>query len=116
MEQKVILHIKDDRQGAGRQDRPELLFDDKCATHRMARVLRRLAQQSILVITSPPHTSGIFQVLYRLTFGVMKRVKRYLPKKNDLSPAADHVHRVFVAYERATVSESVRGANTVQLR
>jgi hypothetical protein len=73
-------------------------------------MLRRLAEQWILVITYPTHTSGIFQVLERLTFGAVKGVKRSLSKRDDRRPAADHGRKIFVVYERATVSDSVRGA------
>jgi hypothetical protein len=62
------------------------------------------------MIIHPLHTWGIFQILDRLAFGVIKGVKQALPKKDDLAPAADHARRVFMAYERATVSASIRGA------
>jgi hypothetical protein len=61
IELKLILHIKNDRQGVRPQDRPGLLFYENCGTHCMPRVLRHFAQQWILVNSCPHHTSGIFK-------------------------------------------------------
>jgi hypothetical protein len=55
--------------------KPAILFCDNCSAHMSNSVLEKLARHGILVLTYPPHTSRIFQVLDVLLFGLIKRFK-----------------------------------------
>jgi hypothetical protein len=107
---RIIPHITSDRNGELPADTPAILFFDNCGSHCKDDVLESLARVWVMVITYPPHTSGIFQVLDKLIFGVLKRAKRHTPKDDKLPAAAYHARRVFVVYEHATTSETIRSA------
>jgi hypothetical protein len=47
-------------------------------------MLEKLAQHRVLVLTYPPHTSSIFQVLDVLLFGLVKRSKKYQIRDDTL--------------------------------
>ena len=96
----------------GCADKPALLFYDNCQAHIDEDLLRNLAENKILVITYPPHTSQIFQALDRLTFSLIKEKKRHALKDDDENPLIDHIRRIFKGYEESTTSENVRAAFT----
>jgi hypothetical protein len=102
--------VNSERKGMPARDTPAILFFDNCRAHCQETLLRELARLWVIVITYPPHTSGIFQVLDRLVFGVLKSAKRAVKKNSDLESVIDHARRIFVAYERATCSETIRGS------
>jgi hypothetical protein len=108
--QTIIPHFAADRNGALPESSPAILFFDNCRPHCADDILEALARAWVMVISYPPHTPGVFQVLDKLIFGVLKTVKRHVAKTDTLPPAADHARRIFLAYERATVSETVRSA------
>jgi hypothetical protein len=99
-----------ERKGAPPRDHPALIFCDNCSAHMDDSLLREFADHWVIVITYPPHTSNIFQVLDRLVFSVLKAAKRQVTKDSDLDGICDHIRRVFVAYERSTPSETIRAA------
>jgi hypothetical protein len=102
--------VESERNGMAGQENPAILFFDNCRAHCQKELLAELARLWVIVITYPPHTSGIFQVLDRLVFGVLKVAKRGVSKDIELVSVIDHARRVFVAYERATCSETIRGS------
>lgn len=69
-----------------------------------------LADNLILVITYPSHTSHILQVLDLLLFGVLKVYKKSVPKNDQISAKIDHLYRVFHAYELSTCSTTIRSS------
>jgi hypothetical protein len=73
-------------------------------------ILRKLACHGVLVLTYPPHTSHIVQVLDVLLFGIMKRSKKYQMRDDWLSLDVDHILRLFRAYEAVTTSTTIRAA------
>jgi hypothetical protein len=84
-------------------------FDRKfCSAHCSDEVLGKLGMCGILVITYPPHTSHIFQVLDVLLLGILKKAKRYQRHDDTLRREVDHVLRLFRAYEQATTSATIR--------
>jgi hypothetical protein len=101
--------VENNRQLPGCQEKPSVIFCDNCSCHCSDDVLRDLATHGILLMTYPPHSSHIFQVLDVLLFGRLKSAK-YLARDPNLSPQVDHAMRVFRAYEQATTSTTVQGS------
>jgi hypothetical protein len=91
-------------------NRPAILFCDNCTSHCSDEILRELARNDILVLTYPPHTSHLFQVLDVLLFGQLKVFKKYLPEDNNENREIDHILRIFRAYEGATTSMMIRAS------
>jgi hypothetical protein len=73
-------------------------------------ILRNLACHGVLVVTYPPHTSHIFRGFDVLLFGILKRSKKYQMPHDGLSVDADHILRLFGAYEAATLRTVIRAA------
>ena len=108
--EKFIPLVEDTRNITGCQDKKSLLFLDNCSCHLDNEMLRKLADHKVILITYPPHTSGLFQVLDRLTFSLMKGAKRRIFKDDNINPIVDHIKRIFKGYEEATTSENIRAA------
>jgi hypothetical protein len=72
--------------------------------------LKKLACHGVIVLTYPPHTSHIFQVLDVLLFGILKRAKKHQCRDDELPAQIDHVLSLFRAYEQATMSTTVRAS------
>jgi hypothetical protein len=87
-----------------------ILFMDNLFAHCSDRTLQLLSQHNIRVISFPPHSTHIFQMLDLVVFGVMKHYKSTLKKANNIHPVADHLHRAFRAFELATVSSTIRAS------
>lgn len=71
-----IEQVENDKKFVGLDDSPAILFFDNCSCHLDEELLQILAQNMILVITYPSHTSHVFQVLDLLLFGVLKIHKK----------------------------------------
>jgi hypothetical protein len=106
----VIPSIESNRDLPGCRGKPAIIFCDNCSCHCSEDILRELAHHGVLLITYPPHTSHIFQVLDVLLFGRLKLAKKHLSRNDDLDPQVDHAMRVFRAYEIATTSTTVRSS------
>ena len=107
---KFIPQVQNDRESSGLKDAPAILFYDNCSSHLDDEMLRILAENLIIVITYPPHTSHVFQVLDLLLFGILKKYKKYIPKDDTISPKIDHLKRVFHSYEMSTCSSTIRSS------
>jgi hypothetical protein len=68
----VFPAIADNRNWPGCRDELAILFCDDCAAHCSRDLLIEFARHGILVLTSPPDTSNLFQVLDPLLFGRLK--------------------------------------------
>jgi hypothetical protein len=99
-----------ERKGQHPWDHPAVIFCDNCNAHMDGDLLQEFAGHWVMVITYPPHTSSIFQVLDRLIFSVLKTAKRQVAIDTEIDEVCDHIRRVFMAYERSTTSETVRAA------
>jgi hypothetical protein len=106
----LIPVVESNRRLPGCRKKPSILFCDNCRCHCSDEILQELANHGILVLTYPPHTSHLFQVLDVLLFGRLKAAKKYLPRGEIPSPQVDHVMRVFRAYEMATTSTTIRSS------
>jgi hypothetical protein len=71
-------------------------------------MLEQSARHRVLVLTYPPHTSHIFQVLHELLFGLVKRAKNYQIRDDTLPIHLDHILRLFRTYEAAMASTTIR--------
>jgi hypothetical protein len=105
-----IPAVESNRSMPGCQNKPAILFCDNCACHCSDDVMRELAERGILLITYPPHTSHIFQVLDTLLFGRLKAAKKHILRDLSLGRDLDHVLRTFRAYELATTSLTIRSS------
>lgn len=72
--------------------------------------MKELAFHEILLITYPPHTSHIFQVIDLLLFGRLKAIKKQFLRDLTLGRDLDHAMRIFRAYEQATTNLIVRSS------
>jgi hypothetical protein len=68
----LVPTVESNRQLSGCQAKPAILFCDNCSSHCRDEVLQELARHGIFMITYPPHSSQIFQVLDVLLFGRLK--------------------------------------------
>jgi hypothetical protein len=64
---------------------------DNCSIHRPDDLLRDFSEKGIVVITYPPHTSHIFQVLDVLFFGRLKSAKKYVPQSDSDPAGINHI-------------------------
>ena len=107
---KFMPQVLNDRKYCGCDTLQAILFIDNCSSHLDPDLLEILADNLILVITYPSHTSHIFQVLNLLLFGVLKVYKKSIPKNDQNSPKIDHLYRVFHSYELRTCSITIRSS------
>lgn len=107
---KFIPQVMNDRKFCGNNNLPAILFLDNCSSHLDDMLLKILADNLILVISYPSHTSHIFQVLDLLLFGVLKVHKKSIQKNDEISPKIDHLYRIFHAYELSTCSTTIRSS------
>jgi hypothetical protein len=110
VDEVLIPAVLANRDLDGCKDKPAILFCGNCSPYRSDDVLKKLARHGILVITYPPHTSHLFQVVDVLLFGVLKRPKKYQRRDDGLHKEVDHVLRLFRAYEQATTSATIRSS------
>jgi hypothetical protein len=92
------------------QGKPTIIFCANCSCCCSDDILQELANYAIILITYPPHTSHLFQVLDELLFGRLKSAKRYLARDDNLNPHMNHTFRVFRAHEITTTSTTVRSS------
>ena len=107
---KFIPQVMNDRKFCGNNNLPAIIFLDNCSSHLDDMLLKILADNLILVISYPSHTSHIFQVLDLLLFGVLKVHKKSIQKNDEISPKIDHLYRIFHAYELSTCSTTIRSS------
>jgi hypothetical protein len=106
----LVPAVEHNRLIPGCLKKPALLFCDNCSCHCTDDVLKELAEHGILLLTYPPHTSHLFQVLDVLLFGRLKAAKKKLSRDLSLGRDLDHALRIFRAYEMATTSLTVRSS------
>jgi hypothetical protein len=73
-------------------------------------MLEKLAWHWVFVLTYPPHTSYIFQVLDVLLFSLVKRSKKSQIRDHALPIHVDHILSLFRAYEAAMASATIWAA------
>jgi hypothetical protein len=87
-----------------------VLLMDNYSGHITDDVISLLIEARVLVITFPPHTSHIFQVLDLTLFGVLKRRPRYeLPCETDNS-TVKCIMKVYHDFTQTMVPSNVRRA------
>jgi hypothetical protein len=73
-------------------------------------MLENLTRHRVLVLTYPPHTSHIFQVLDGLLFSLAKRSKKYQIRDDTLPIHVDHILKLFRADEGAMARTTIQAA------
>jgi hypothetical protein len=106
----LIPAVEANRQIPGCDKKPAILFCDNCSAHMSNSMLEKLARNGVLVLTCPPHTSHMFQVLDVLLFGFVKRSKKYQIRDDTLPMHVDHTLRPFRVHEAAMRSTTIRAA------
>ena len=87
-----------------------ILLMDNCSIHTRPSVLLHLKEHNVKVITFPPHTTQIFQVLDLSLFGVLKRKTQYkLPLSNDNS-TVKFIQKIFHSLKQTLIEDNVRNA------
>jgi hypothetical protein len=104
----LIPAVEVNRQLPGCDKKRAILFCDNCSAHMSNSMIERLARHGVLVLTYPPHTSHLFQVLDVLRFGLVKRSKKYQISDDILPIHVDHILKPFRAYESAMASTTIR--------
>jgi transposase len=105
----MIPKIDEFRETNGMVNEPAVLLMDNCSAHISPAIIGLLSEHRVKAITFPPHTSGIFQMLDLVFFGVFKRTKKHLAKDPSVPVMEDHAMRMFRACESAGASSTVRG-------
>jgi hypothetical protein len=105
----LIPTIRDYRESNQATDACAVLLMDNCTSHLKTETIQLLSENLVKIITFPPHTSGIFQMLDLVFFGVFKQVKRRLNKDDSVHFMEDHTRMMFRAFETAGASHTVRG-------
>jgi hypothetical protein len=100
--------LETNRQLPGCENKLCILFCDNCSIHCQDQLLKEFAERGVAVITYPPHTSHIFQVLDLLLFGRLKAAQKYIPRADADSTDINHLIRIFKAYELVTTNTTVR--------
>jgi hypothetical protein len=95
-----IPRIENFREANEIPDSPAILFMDNCSGHVMEPIVGLLLAHKIKILTLPPHSSGIFQMLDLVFFGVSKSIKKRLAQEGLIPVMADHVMRMFKAVKR----------------
>jgi hypothetical protein len=87
----VLYAIVANRKLPGCRNKPAILFCDNCACHCSEDILIEFARHGVPLLSYPPHTSNLFQVLDLLLFGRLKSAKKYLPRNDQASASIDHI-------------------------
>jgi hypothetical protein len=85
-----------------------LFFVDNRACQCSEDMRTEFARHGVLVLSYPPHTSNLSQVLDLQLFGCLKSAEKYLPRNDHPSASINHIIRIFKAYETVTTSTIVR--------
>jgi hypothetical protein len=73
-------------------------------------LLKEFAERGVGVITYPPHTAHLFQVLDLLLFGRLKAAQKNIPRADADPTDTDHLVKIFKAYDLVTTSTTVRAS------
>jgi hypothetical protein len=104
----LIPTIDDYRHEQGIPNAIAVLLMDNCSAHLNPDTIRLFTEANAKIITFPPHTSGIFQMLDLVFFGIFKQTKRGIWRDPSVNCMQDHAQRMFRAFETAAVSSTVR--------
>jgi hypothetical protein len=106
----VFPALETNRQLPGCENKLCILFCDNCLIHCRDQLFKEFAERGVSIITYPPHTSRLFQVLDLLLFGRLKAVKKYIPRADADPIDTDHLVKIFKTYELVTISTTVRAS------
>jgi hypothetical protein len=104
----LIPRIENFREADETLDSPAILFLDNCSSHLMEHVIGLLSAHEIKIFAFPPHSSGIFQMLDLVFFGVSKSIKKRLAKDGSIPVMSDPMMRMFKACEVTGASLTAR--------
>jgi hypothetical protein len=104
----LIPRIKNFREVNETPDSPAIIFMNNGSSHLAEHIMGLLSAHIVKILTCPPHSSGIFQLLDLVFFGVFKSIKMRLAKDESIPVMAGHVMHMSKAYEVARTSSTVR--------
>jgi hypothetical protein len=95
-----------------RQGSPAVLLMDNCSVHLRSDIIEVLSAHNVKAITFPLHTSGIFQMLDHVLFGMLKTSKRLQQKDFQLHFLVAHARRMLCAFETTKSASNIRPSFT----
>jgi hypothetical protein len=93
----MLPNIEEFQEANGIMNEPAVLLVDNCSAHTYLDVVALLSRRRVKTMTFLPHTSGIFQMLNLVFFGVFKRIKKYLSTDWSLRVLENHAVPMFKA-------------------
>lgn len=102
-----IVELRSNEEFAGR---PAILLMDNCSLHMGEDVIRVLSEHQVKVITFPPHTTNIFQMLDLSLFGVLKRKMHYKLPLGDDDSVTEFLRKIFHILKQTVVEDNVRSS------
>ena len=106
----ILKYVKEVRKNELYRDEPAVILCDNCTSHLDDKLLQKLAENNIRLITIPPHSSHIFQPLDLVTFGVFKKEMLRATSKYESGSILDRIARALKSIEKATISENNRSS------
>ena len=91
-------------------DEPAVLLMDNCSSHCSDEILQKLAENNVYVITFPPHTTNILQMLDLVNYGVFKKKNDGAQKKFDKNDTINEIIKIINSYEATFIGSNIRGA------
>jgi hypothetical protein len=83
-----------------------VLLMDNCSVHTRTEVLATLRDHNVKVITFPPHTTQIFQILNLCLFGVFKRKMQYQLRFANDNRTVNFIRNSFRALKQTFVPDN----------
>jgi hypothetical protein len=102
--------LETSRQPPGCDNKLCIRFCYNCPIHYQNQLLKEFAERGVAVITYPPYTSHLFQVLDLLLFRRLKAAKKCIPRTDADPTDTDPLVRIFQAYGLVTTSTTVRAS------
>jgi hypothetical protein len=101
IQEMFLPAVATNRRLPGCNNKRAILFCDNYTCHCFEAILKELAENGAVVLTCPPHTSHMFQVLDVVLFGNLKRCKKYQTPGENEDREVDHILRIFKAKKRS---------------
>jgi hypothetical protein len=83
---------------------------DSALPHVPERVLRRLAENRIMAVVFPAHTTNLFQTLDLVFFGALKKLTETATGEFDDDSMNNQITKLIHAYEQTATSMTIRGS------
>ncbi|OHS96286.1 hypothetical protein TRFO_37559 [Tritrichomonas foetus] len=110
LNKSAFKHINASRECLNDMDLPAIMFSDNCSAHTTERIKQIFAENLVKLITFPSNSTGLFQMLDLVTFGILKRRKKGIKTEFKQNSQADIINKLIQAFEQATTGNTNRKA------